>query len=97
MKYSTKGAAPRKEPRRFPFSLKFQSGKLNLFFNAILNMFLISFLIFSYPIKPHATIYWMYQTTCQTKPTKFLIKLYISHWSNTLPIKKLSLQELLLF
>ena len=63
-------------------------------------MLLSSFPILSYPIQPHLTIYWMYQTICQANPIKFIIKLYINHipyWLVKHPIKKLSLQALLLF
>ena len=59
---------------------------------------------FRYFVLPQASTrhhkYWIYQTICQAKPIKFIIKLCTDHynlWDNTLPIKKLSLQELFSF
>ena len=59
---------------------------------------------FRYFVLPQASTrhhkYWIYQTICQAKPIKFIIKLCTDDynlWDNTLPIKKLSLQELFSF
>ena len=49
---------------------------------------------FRYFVLPQASTrhhkYWIYQTICQAKPIKFIIKLCTDHynlWDNTLPIK----------
>ena len=59
---------------------------------------------FSYFVLPHSTTshhkYWIYQTIYKVKPINLLasyIQIMIPYQSNTLPIKKLSLYDRLLF
>ena len=86
-------------PYSFPASLvisvKFPYGKLKLLFNATPIMFSIGFPIF-FPT-PFDHTYWIYQTICQIKPIRFIIKAHRNH--NTLLIQHTTYpkQESLLF
>ena len=59
---------------------------------------------FRYFVLPQASTrhhkYWIYQTICQAKPIKFIIKLCTDHynlWDNTLPNKKAESARAVLF
>ena len=74
----TKKPYPYIFPASFFISVKFPPGQLKSLFNTIFTMFFIGFPFFL----PYSTIrhnYWIYQTICQVKPSKFIIKLYTNH------------------
>ena len=82
-------------------SLKFYAIQMKPPFNSILIIFFIGFPILSYRIRPHSTTsigYTKpYATRSQTNLLSNYILVIILYGSNTQPIKKLSLYELLLF
>ena len=81
-------------PASLAISVKFPPGQLKPLFNAILILFFINFRVFSYPIRSHATITGYtkpYDKPSQSNLWSSYIQIIIPFWSNTLPIKKLSL------
>ena len=74
--------------------VKFPPCQLEPLFNVVLIMFSIDLPIFSYPIRPHATVVVyikLYAKPSQSNLLSNYIQIIIPYWLNTLPIKKLSL------
>ena len=74
--------------------VKLHPGQLKLLFNTTLIILFIGFSILSYPLRPQATIIGYTKPNAKPDQSNLLssyLQMIIPFWSNTLPIKKLSL------